>query len=155
MIGIKENRLFRCKLAIDRGITYNPKTGKIFGSKGKEVNRTIQGYISVQMRFMGNRLPLYGHHLAWYIYYGEIVDYLDHINGIRTDNRICNLRSVNSQQNHFNNHKAKGYCYDKSRNKFLATIKVNGKSINLGRFNTEKEAREAYLKSKSTIHKIE
>lgn len=39
----------------------------------------------------------------------------------------------------------KGVCFDKSRNKWVAYRKVNGKSINLGRFATKEEARRAVM----------
>jgi hypothetical protein len=75
----------------------------------------------------------------------------DHKNGNRLDNRKENLRACTQAQNTRNrgitqniNHSWKGYTYEKSRNKFKASIKVNGKSINLGRYETEHEAATAY-----------
>ena len=81
---------------------------------------------------------------------------VDHICGARPlDNRIENLRVLNSQQNNCNNlHYAKGYTYDKRRNKYQAQIKVNHKKIHLGNYDTPEEAREAYLKAKPIYHPI-
>ena len=39
------------------------------------------------------------HRIAWLLHYGEWPDQIDHINGVRDDNRICNLRSVPSVLN--------------------------------------------------------
>lgn len=77
---------------------------------------------------------------------------VDHINHNRHDNRRENLRVITKQQNHWNQSGVKGYR--KKRNKFEVSIKVNNKNIYIGTFNTEKEAREAYLKTKQELHKI-
>jgi hypothetical protein len=69
-------------------------------------------------------------------------------------NNIENLRVVTSQQNHFNIN-CKGYYWDKKTQKWQAQIRVRGKNKHLGRFNTEDEARQAYLDAKKIYHKIE
>jgi hypothetical protein len=79
---------------------------------------------------------------------------LDHINGIRNDNRIENLRSVTRSQNQWNRLTAKGYYWDKSKNKYKAHIKFNDKRKFLGLFETEEEARNAYLAAKQIYHVI-
>jgi len=40
-----------------------------------------------------------------------------------------------------------GYNYDKVTKRYLVRIKINGKEINIGRYDTEKEANEIYLKA--------
>ena len=96
------------------------------------------------------------HRVIAYLFLGLDIEnknkQIDHINGNRSDNRLENLRIVNNQQNHFNQTKAKGYS--KRGNKFIAYIKINGKSIHLGCFNTEEEAHNAYLEAKEIYHKI-
>ena len=47
----------------------------------------------------------------------------DHINRNTFDNRICNLRWSNYQENSYNR-QAKGYYYCRRENKFIATIKM-------------------------------
>jgi hypothetical protein len=45
----------------------------------------------------------YAHRVAWAIFHGEWPpEQIDHVNGIRTDNRIANLRSVSNQENQMN-----------------------------------------------------
>ncbi len=79
---------------------------------------------------------------------------VDHRNGIRHDNRFENLRLVTHQQNQFNYTKALGYSWDKQNNKWQAKIKLDGRTIYLGRFVIEEDARQAYLDAKLIHHKI-
>ena len=71
---------------------------------------------------------------------------VDHINRDKSDARVQNLRWVNrSQQIH--NQNAKGYTWDKKKNRWLAQIGVGSKNIYLGCYDLENEARDAYIKS--------
>jgi len=75
---------------------------------------------------------------------------IDHYNGNTLDNRKSNLRIANSNINNQNRLDAKGYY--KVKNKWKAQIAVDKKKIYLGRYNTEAEARTAYLKAKAIYH---
>jgi HNH endonuclease/AP2 domain/Zinc-finger double-stranded RNA-binding len=85
-------------------------------------------------------------------------DMIDHIDCNTLNNQRSNLRILTATQNSQNKHKSKlpsssskyiGVSYDKSRNKWKSGIKLNGKTINLGRFNTELEA--AQIRDKKAI----
>lgn len=76
---------------------------------------------------------------------------VDHINGDGLDNRLENLRPVTKAQNAYNRRKRaghtskyKGVYFDRQRGKWKASIKVDGKTISLGRFLTEEEAALKY-----------
>lgn len=76
---------------------------------------------------------------------------VDHVNGNGLDNRRCNLRPATARENQRNRGLQrnstsgyKGVCFDKSRRRWLAHIKVNGKFINLGRFDDAIVAAMAY-----------
>jgi hypothetical protein len=141
----------KCKLAIEKGFTYDEVTGKIFGMRGNEINRKICGYINIILRDNKKQYNLYGHQFAYYLKYNKIVKCIDHKDGNRSNNRIDNLREVTHQQNSFNKTKTKGYTFH--QNKFKAQIKSN-KYIHLGYFNTEQEARQSYLEAKEKYHII-
>jgi hypothetical protein len=70
---------------------------------------------------------------------------VDHIDGDKSNNRLSNLRWVTKSSNNHNQKKAKGYSWHKQKKKWCAQIRVNDKQLHLGSFNTESEARNAYL----------
>ena len=76
---------------------------------------------------------------------------IDHINNDPLDNRRSNLRVCRQKENMRNTRKRKdcsskfkGVCFDKSRNKWMAYLNLNGRRYNLGRFDDEDEAALAY-----------
>lgn len=93
-----------------------------------------------RIRFRGVKIE--EHQLIWFIANGYWANEIDHKNGVKDDNRICNLRSVTHVENLQNNRRARshsrsghlGVYWIKSRQKWDAQIKVNGKAIHLGEF---------------------
>ena len=105
-----------------------------------------------------NNLKLYlRHRLLAYAFLNLDIEntktFIDHIDGNKLNNSIHNLRIVNHQQNCFNRTNAKGY-YIMPNNKFKAIIGLNFKTIYLGTYDTEEEARQAYLNAKIMYHPI-
>jgi len=103
-----------------------------------------RGYIRLRIK----RKLYSAHRLAWlYFYCHYPKNQIDHINGIRTDNRIENLRDVTHQENHRNeklrstNKSGRvGVFLCKERSKWLASITVDGKQISLGYFKELEDA---------------
>jgi len=91
---------------------------------------------------------------SWVFPEGQI----DHINGVRDDNRLSNLRAVSKTENMWNQRKAHPanklgvMGVRREYNMFQARISINGKTIWLGSFNTAELAHEAYLKAKRELH---
>ena len=146
----------KCKLAIERGYTYDPETGLVY-NKNKEIGfKTNSGYKKLGLRVGEKVYILSLHQFAWYFTHKECVEEIDHINNIKTDNRICNLRAVTKQQNQWNRPTAKGYYKSTYKESvyYHAYIYLNSKRIIIGSFNSEQEARSAYLAAKEIYHKI-
>jgi hypothetical protein len=133
-------------------LNYNPETG-IFtrrrGGKGGAAGNVAgtvlaQGYIGAVIN--KRRYPV--HRLAFLYMTGAFPMYsTDHINGVRTDNRWCNLRDVPQSENNrnvklkkVNKSGVNGVYWDKARNKWSAQIKCNSKTIALGRFDSFEDA---------------
>lgn len=136
--------------------TYDRETGiikwrKRFNPKQRAdlvAGSSNHGYIKI--RFNGKLYP--AHRIAMLLAYGFYGDGLevDHINHIRDDNRLANLRFVthtvnsrNQSRNSKNTSGVMGVYYSEARRKYVAQIKVDGASINLGRFVTLEEAAKA------------
>ena len=82
---------------------------------------------------------------------------VDHIDGDGLNNQRSNLRFVddrgNGQNQHLNNKTSKyvGVCWYKSRKKWRALIRINGKQKHLGFFNVEEEAAEVYRQAVNNL----
>lgn len=107
-------------------------------------------------RMTRNNKSISMHRHIWQNKFGTIPDgmQIDHINGNRLDNRKDNLRLVTNQENQWNQRKAKGCHWNNNLKKWIATIGVNGKLKHLGCFDSEEEARNAYLEAKLVYHII-
>ena len=145
----------KCKLAIERGYTYDPETGLIYSRLKKILKKhDTKGYFVIGLTYNQKSYKLLAHQFAWYYIHKECVEQLDHINGVRDDNRMCNLRSVTRQQNQWNRKTAKGYSWSKEKSKWRSQIQLNKKNIHVGYYKSEQEARNAYLAAKEIYHKI-
>lgn len=118
---------------------FNKKyAGKIAGSV------MARGYVWVTL----NNRPHFAHRIAWAIHYGEYPkDVIDHINGIRTDNRIVNLvqstpsaNSRNQKMRSTNTSGHMGVCQRSDNGKYRSFIQEGGKRVWLGCFDTLEEA---------------
>lgn len=132
---------------------YRGRTAKVGSVAGSLNNR---GYIGI--RVDGKRYL--AHRLAWLYVYGVWpVDEIDHVDGKRTSNQIANLRECSRSENGQNlSIRASstsgfiGVCFDRERAKWMASIQVNGKLRNLGRFSTPEKASAAYQAAKAKLH---
>jgi len=131
-------------------LQYNPETGDIVwvknSGKNKLTNKVIKSISQGYIRFSFNNKQYLAHRVAWYLHYGTWPKgEIDHINGIRNDNRINNLRDVTRiiNQNNRDYHRSKTckyYTFHKSTNKWQVQKRINGKYTHLGLFNTEELA---------------
>lgn len=100
------------------------------------------------------------HRLAWFYMHGSFPKFdIDHINRIRTDNRIMNLRPVTRSENlqntligPKNSSGYKGVYWHKKASKWIAQIKSNGVYRYLGLFEKLEDAAMAYSNAASVHH---
>lgn len=142
-----EYRNGRLLWKVNRG---SAKIGDAVGSPDKD------GYIKVRIdgkMYRAGRLTWFYHHGIW------PENLIDHINGIRNDDSIENLREATYQENMFNRKSCgkyspyKGVSWHKRDKKWQASYQLNGRRIFIGSYNTEQEAREAYQKVTKSLHK--
>lgn len=138
-------------------VSYDPETGSVIwrmtrggtarkGSVAGHIN--YHGYLSINF----NNYHVLAHMVAWALHYGEWPSmHIDHINCVKTDNRICNLRLATIQENARNRDKSKcntsgfkGVSFFKGNGKYAANIGINRKKVFLGYFDEPEQAAAAY-----------
>jgi hypothetical protein len=153
-------------------LDYNQETGVFIWKvkryrelAGQEIKGSLDkdGYKSIKLFQVRYKV----HRLAWfYVYKTWPKNCIDHINGIKTDNKICNLRDVTKQENSYNLKKARknnkhskflgvsyaGYGKYNIKNKWVALIRINKKTTRIGSYKTPEEAHQAYIEAKRIYH---
>ena len=148
-------------------LRYDPETG-LWQWRTTIAKRARAGSPAGTLKRSGYvRINIFGvaypsHRLAWLYVYGRWPSQtIDHINGNRADNRICNLRDVPMRINIQN--KRKPVCTNRtgflgirrdptSIARWSAKIVVDGKAVFLGQFPSPEDAHQAYLKAKRILH---
>ena len=144
-------------------LVYNQETGELtwsntpprFRRPGSIAGRTLQdGYRQIMVK----KSAYQAHRLAWAIFYGDWPrNQIDHINGVRDDNRISNLRDVTSRNNqcnrieHRNGRLVGAKPEPRCNNRWRASIKVDGHDKFLGLYNSEDEAHKVYIEYKRRL----
>lgn len=146
-------------------LSYDPDTGILTWkiNSGRAVIGKEAGSLNPQsyrvIRIDGH--PQTSHRMAWAMFYGEHIKpphQIDHINRVRNDNRIVNLRAAlfcENQQNKTLPKNKTGYTgvyWSKRKRVFWASIKAYGKNIHLGQFATAEAGHLAYLEAKQKYH---
>lgn len=137
---------------------YDPETG-VFRWKKKPICGgtkvgDVAGYIThrgyVEIKCQGTTIG--AHRVAWLYVTGALPpEELDHVNGLRNDNRWDNLRLATPLQNSHNRKRRrdntsgrKGVHWDAKNSKWRARITIDGKERSLGSFLDIEEAAMAY-----------
>lgn len=146
-------------------VHYDPETGKFTRrvslsnavKVGDEAGRHLKsGYYFFWVD--GKRYA--AHRLAWLYIHGQWPVEIDHRNGIRSDNRIDNLRDVDNSTNSENLRACRsdsksgllgvGWC--KHHRKWKARIRVKGRLKHIKYCDTPEEAHAAYIAAKRELH---
>lgn len=148
-------------------LNYNPDTGLFTYAKrrpkvqvGAIAGHKHKGHLYIQLK-VDAKLYL-AHRLAWLYVHGVFPDnQIDHINQVRHDNRLINLRQATNAENHQNRTVQKnstsghaGVTWSKIWRKWHARISLNGNRIHLGWFVDKDDAIAARNAAKLTLHKF-
>lgn len=139
---------------IREAFEYDRETGvllrKFKGGHVRQVGgkKASDGYVKVG--FNGREYP--AHRIIWWLVHGELPSaFIDHVNGDKSDNRLCNLRLASDAENkrnvgmrRHNTSGFKGVTWDKVNRRWLAHATLNGRGVHLGRHRTKEAAAEAY-----------
>ncbi len=134
---------------LHRLFRYDSETGKLYwkisrsscikvGDEAGHLKQT--GYWVVTIKNKDYRL----HRVVYKMWHKvEPPAYIDHINEIKTDNRIENLREIDHGHNLRRSRKGSGVRNPSGKEKkYRARPRFNGKSYHLGAFDTYEEARQ-------------
>lgn len=132
--------------------SYNKDTGILYSRNTNLPLRTYINYDYVWVYLDEFQSKYSAHRLIWFLVYKKWVRSIDHINGIKSDNRLTNLRECLPRENsnnlplHRSGH-LPGCHYREDRHKWAAyTRDASGKRIYLGHYVTEKEASLQYCR---------
>lgn len=141
---------------LKKSISYNQITGefrRLIGRPHSPVGSIVgcvntSGYLVIRV----DGKLYYAHRLAWLYVYGEWPhDVIDHSNGDKSDNRLCNLRSCSQSSNGGNTKRAatntsgfKGVSYFRQTRRWRAQIVHQKQHYSLGYYRTKEEASLAY-----------
>jgi hypothetical protein len=147
-------------------VSYDPNTGfftRVVGNNRNTHAGDVAGTVhrTGYVYLMIDRKTYAAHRLAWFYMFGAWpANDIDHINGNKSDNRLANLRDLPTKLNCQNERSARknnptglmGVQFRKGRQKWTATVRVEGKSYRLGSFSTAEEAHAAYIDGKRALH---
>jgi len=149
-------------------LAYDPETGDLIWRKRLGPMCNLDGPAGCVKKDGYRKITIDGvicnaSQVAWLHYHGRPAPgLLDHKNGIRSDNRIANLRpathsensrNVGVRSNNSTGLKGASKFYNPyNRAKFRSSITVNKKRIFLGLFMTAEEAHEAYCRAAREMH---
>ena len=151
------NRRMREVLSFDaRTGVFRNRFNRSTAKDGEVAGSVSDGYLIISI----DDKRYTAHRLAWFWIYGTVpTGDIDHINGVRDDNRITNLRAVSRSVNMQNQRRARsnnihsGFLgVQKNKDKWQALIRVNDRRICLGTYITPELAYCAYLDAKRKLH---
>lgn len=153
---------------VAKRFTYNPVTGDLIwnidrtrsikaGSVAGSVHK-VTGYRYLRI----NGVEYAAHRVAWLLATGESLEpsvQIDHVNGDKDDNRICNLRKCGGTQNSHNSRRrtdnksgVKGVHWLSRIQRWRAQIGLKGKIIHIGDYRTREEAAQNIKIAREALH---
>lgn len=123
---------------------------------GKPAGGLRKGYVRLRL----GPFRVHAHVVIWVMIYGSMpANQIDHRSGVRSDNRLENLReaadfeqSQNRKKRVTNKSGLTGVSWDSSSSKWRSEIQVKRQRVYLGKFSSKEDARAAYLTAKAKYH---
>lgn len=156
--------IINCNYRYDEynGLITNTKTNFTYTKIG------INGYVNdIIIRYANIQFTIKPHRLIWFLKTQTILktsEMVDHINGIRNDNKWANLRKATFKENQQNVKKSgskkyssiyKGVCLEKRRNfnRYTVNIRINDKMKTIGTFKNQELGAKFYDSAARYYHK--
>ena len=117
-----------------------------------------RAYLCIALTHLGQQHRYLAHRIAFAMTYGRWSDAeIDHKNGVKSDNRLVNLREATRIQNCQNAKKRVNNTTGhtgvfRTRRRWFAQIHANGERKHLGCFDDREEAAHAYLAARRQLH---
>lgn len=154
---MNDREAFEAWLArLSKELCYDPLTGIVTRNGVVIGTKHPEGYLRASV---AGRVMLL-HRVCWFLGTGSWPDsQLDHINGIRADNRLSNLRLATHAENCrnartpvTNTSGVRGVHWSKRCRKWEVFINHNGRQFHLGRFTDLEEAKKVRLDAELELH---
>lgn len=141
---------------IKENLRYEPETGYLYWTKrrpGRQINKPVgspnaTGHLTFGFLLNGRKQGLLVHRVIFFLMMGYWPTTVDHINRNPNDNRWSNLREATwSQQMRNRVVRGRKYppgVYATDSGKFRTALKINGKQIHIGLYETVEEAQHAW-----------
>jgi len=131
------------------------KNHKYKSLNGKKTGSNLDGYLVTSIK----KKLIYNHRVIFMMHYGYFPYHVDHINGIKNDNRIENLRPATKAENGYNrktskNNTSGAKCvrWNKSAKCWMVSIGVNGKTKYIGSFKDFELAELVSIEARNKYH---
>lgn len=159
LAGLKRNKIYKKEFfsipatSMREVIYYNSETGEFTNKDTGNILKPIKtthGYHNVYIPQY--KIQYAASKLAMFLTYGKWFEYVDHVNGDRTDNRLVNLRECNCRENDCNRNyhrdgKLVGTWHRPDNDTWIARLRIDGRLTRIGPyFATEREASLYYCR---------
>lgn len=140
---------------------YDADSGIVYGTSGRQIGVKSRGYLNGSVRLDGKSHTVGLHRAAWLLTYGAWPsDQMDHRDGVRSNNRIANLREATAIGNAENRKPRRRMqrlppgVYATREGRFTVQRRSGGKLHYAGTFERQEHAAAESLALKARLHRF-